>query len=170
MDSWHIYWKMGSSSMLMTSLDKVRQLSWRERGLLFQSVMLLPVIHAGLLLLGFYRLRRVMEKLIPLKPIHTPVSETEILQRGREIARIVSIAAQHGLYKGTCLRRSLLVCWFLRRKGIQSEIRFGVRMFNRKLEAHAWVEYNGVVVNDSASVHENYQALNDVFPPTELGL
>jgi hypothetical protein len=156
--------------MLMMDLNKVWQLPRKGRELLVQSLLLLPLINLALLLLGYYRLRGAMEKLIPFKPIDTPVSEMEILQRAREIARIVSIAAQHGLYKATCLRRSLLVWWFLRREGIQSEIRFGVRMFNRMLEAHAWVEFQGTVVNDSVEVHEHYQALNDVFPPTKLGL
>jgi len=156
--------------MLMTNLNKIGGLSRKDRRLLFQSVLLLPVIHIALLLLGYYRLRGVMEKWIPLKPIGTPVSETQILQRAHEIARIVSIAAQHGLYKGTCLRRSLLVWWFLRRARIQSEICFGVRMFKGELEAHAWVEYNGTIVNDSANVHEHYQALHDVLPSTHSGL
>jgi len=154
----------------MTDLNKVGGLSRKDRRLLLQSVLLLPVIHIALLLLGYHRLRGVMEKLIPLQPIDATISETEILGRAREIARIVSIAAQHGLYKGTCLRRSLLAWWFLRREGIQSEICFGVRMIDRQLEAHAWVERNGTVINDSAKVHENYQALRDVLPSTKLGL
>jgi hypothetical protein len=145
-------------------------LSRSDRRLLFQSVLLLPVIHFGLLLLGYYRLREVMEKLIPLKTIDRSVSETKVLQRARQVARIVSVAAQHGLYKATCLRRSLLAWGFLRRARIQSEICFGVRMSNGKLEAHAWVEYNGTVVNDSATVRENYEALNEAFPSTQLGL
>ena len=156
--------------MLMSNLSKIGGLSRNDRRVLFQSVLLLPVIHIALLLLGYYRLRGAMEKLIPLKPSDAPVSEPEILQRAGEIARMVSIAAQHGLYKASCLRRSLLLWWFLRREGIQSEICFGVRMFNRTLEAHAWVEYRGIVVNDSAKVHENYQALRDVLPPTQSGL
>ena len=156
--------------MLMTNLNKLGGLSRKDRILLFQSVLLLPVIHVALVLLGYYRLRGAMEKLIPLKPSDGHVSETEILGRAREIARIVSIAAGHGLYKPTCLRRSLLVWWFLHRQGIKSSICFGVRMSDRQLEAHAWVEYNGSVVNDSANVNEHYEALNDVLPSTRWGL
>ena len=156
--------------MLTTSLNKVRHLSRYERRLLFQSVLFLPVIHFAFFLLGYYRLRAVMEKLVPLKLIERPASETELLQQAREIARIVSIAAQHGLYKATCLRRSILVWWFLRGQGIQGSICFGVRMNDHKLEAHAWVEYKGLVVNDSLDVRERYRALNDVFPPFKFGL
>ena len=156
--------------MRMSNLDKLRRLSRKEQRLLFQSVLLLPVVHAGLLFLGFHRLQRVMEWLSPLPSIVTPASETGILERAREIARIVAIAAEHGVYNATCLRRSLLVWWLLRRKGIQSNICFGVRMLDRKLEGHAWVEYNGLIVNDSRSVHGTFEPLHDIFPSTKTGL
>lgn len=161
---------MVSSATLIANLNKVRELSRKERGLLFQSVLLLPVIHAALLLLGFVRLQRLMETLTPLKPLPRTLSEAETLPRAREITRIVSIAAGHGLYRATCLRRSMLVWWFLRREGIPSHICFGVRMTDRTLEAHAWVEWDGIVLNDSITVHEQYKALQDVLPATTLGL
>src|SRR5687768_13770460 len=123
---------MVSSSMLLTNLNKLTQLSGNDRSLLFQSVLLLPVIHLALILFGYYRLRWAMEKLIPLKSSDALVSEAEILGRAREVSRIVSIAAEYGLYKATCLRRSVLVWWFLRREGIQSQICFGVRMIGRQ--------------------------------------
>lgn len=154
----------------MTSLNKARQLSQWERRLLFQSVLLLPVIHLALLVLGYSRLQGAMERLLPLKSVDRSPSETENIQQAQEIARIVSIAARHGLYKATCLRRSLLVWWFLRGLGIQSRICFGVRKMDHQLEAHAWVEYQGVIVNDSERVREAYQTLEETFPPTKMGL
>ena len=161
---------MACSSTLKTRLHKLRRLSPNERRLLLRAFLLLPLIHFALLLLGYSRLRRVMEKLIPYKSTDIPLSDAEILKRARKNARIVSIAAQHGLYKATCLRRSLLVWWFLRREGVQGRICFGVRMCARKLEAHAWVEYKGMVVNDSLKVHDRYTALREVLPPTYSGL
>lgn len=156
--------------MLVTNLNKVRGLSPKYRRLLFQSVLLLPCIHVALIFLGYIRLRRVMEKLIPSKTIVGPPSDSEGIQRAQEIARIVSIAAQHGLYKATCLRKSLLTWGFLRREQLAAKLCFGVRMSHQKLEAHAWVEYNGIVLNESENVHERYQALQDTFPETKLGL
>ena len=156
--------------MLMSNLNKFRELSRKERGLLFQSVLLLPVIHLALLVLGFARLRWLMERLTPLKPIHRTLSETETLQRAGAMARMVSIAAGHGVYRATCLRKSLLVWWFLRREGIQSNLCFGVRILGQKLEAHAWVEWDGMVINDAANVREHYQSLHNVLPATRMGL
>ena len=161
---------MVSSSTLTDKLNKLRQLSRAERKLLFQSVLLLPLVHMALLFLGYDRLRQLIEKTMPLKTIATPVTETGTLQHARELARIVSIAAGHGPYKATCLRQSLLLWGILRAEGMQSEICFGVRMNGHQLEAHAWVECKGVVVNELASVYEQFYALKGALPPTHLGL
>ena len=126
--------------MQMTGLGKFRQLAPRDRLLLFRSLLLLPVIHTALLMLDYSRLQSAMERMIPLKKDKALFSRSEFLPEVRGIARIVSIAAQHGPYKATCLRRSLLVWWFLREEGIASQICFGVRLLDRQLEAHAWVE------------------------------
>lgn len=55
------------------------------------------------------------------------------------------------LYKRTCLRRSLVLFYFLRRIGIDVHICFGVRNrkdvidtdSKQKLEGHAWLMYDG---------------------------
>ena len=154
----------------MTKLNKLRALSGPERRLLFKSVLLLPFIHAALILLGYSRLLRWMERLAPLKPIEPPLYETAYIPHARDIARIVSIAARHGVYKATCLRSSLLTWWLLRSERIPSNVCFGVRMSDGKLEAHAWVEYNGVIINDSPTIRARYQQLYDALPATGTGL
>lgn len=158
------------SFMRMSNLDKVRQLSWKDRRLLLQSVLLLPLIHLGLIILGYARLRGWMERSTPRKLITQADLQTASLERARQVAHLVSIAAQHNLYKAGCLRRSLLIWWLLRKEGIQTEIHFGVRMVNGKLEAHAWVEYNAAVVNDAETIRLRYQPLYQVLPRTERGL
>lgn len=141
-----------------------------ERRLFFRAALCLPLIHAGLLLLGYTRTCGLMQMLLPLKPVEVALPGSQVLQQARETARIVSIAAQHGLYKATCLRRSLLVWGLLRRQGVQSKICFGVRMSDCKLEAHAWLEYKGLVLNDSLMVNHRYTPLREAFPPTNSGL
>jgi hypothetical protein len=153
--------------MLATRLNQLSQLSRPERRLLIQATLLLPLVHAGLLLLGYARLRRLLEGLAPLKSIDPSPAEVESVQRAREIARVVSIAAQHGFYRATCLRRSLLTWWLLRSDGLESQICFGVRLSKEGFEAHAWVEVNKIVINDSPEVHDQYLVLRDV-PPTIL--
>src|SRR5688572_5047360 len=131
-----IYWRMVSLSMQVNNLNKVRQLPREDRSRLFQSLLFLPLIHLALLSLGYYRLRGMMERFSRLNVRSIAATESEFVQQARKVARIVDIAAERGAYKATCLRRSLLLWWFLRREGIPSDIRFGVRKGEGKLEAH----------------------------------
>jgi hypothetical protein len=156
--------------MLTSNLNKLMGLSRKERRLLFGSVLLLPVVQAALLVMRYSRLRRMIEKLTPLKPGAMPVPEAGHIQRGREISRIVTIAAKHGPYRATCLRRSVLVWWFLRREGIPGKVCFGARLSDSRLEAHAWVEYNGIIINDSPDIRARYRPLYGALPPNEPGL
>ena len=44
----------------------------------------------------------------------------------------------------------------LRRIGVEGVIRFGAKKAGESLEAHAWVEWNGVPLNDVADVRSRY--------------
>jgi hypothetical protein len=156
--------------MLMISLGKVRQLSHRERWLLFRSLLLLPVVHAALSIFGYSRLRIAMEKIIPLKDGRTLFSRANQLEEAYMMARIISIAAQYGVYKATCLRRSLVLWWLLREDGISSQICLGVRIHDHQLDAHAWVEADGFVVNDAGNIREQFKILDDGILLTSTGL
>ena len=57
----------------------------------------------------------------------------EALAQARSAARMTTIAANRGPYRATCLRRSLLLLWLLRRRGITASIRFGVRRQERRI-------------------------------------
>ena len=54
----------------------------------------------------------------------------------------------------TCLPRSLTLCWLLRRHGVESELRMGVRRDGEGLVAHAWVVCHGTVIGETA--HEQF--------------
>ena len=75
-----------------------------------------------------------------------------------EIARRVSAAAS--ILRARCLARSLVLCHLLRHRGRSTEIRLGVsKLADGKLSAHAWVELDGLPLNDGADVFERYAAL-----------
>jgi hypothetical protein len=73
----------------------------------------------------------------------------EPLRRWAErTARLVAAAGRLGLWRGSCLERSLVLCCLLSRRGLPAELRIGVRVEAGRLAAHAWVEAGGLVVND----------------------
>ncbi|TAL11937.1 MAG: lasso peptide biosynthesis B2 protein, partial [Nitrospirae bacterium] len=46
----------------------------------------------------------------------------------------------------TCLKKALVLCWLLGRRGIASTLQIGVVRHNGVFAAHAWLEHNGQVV------------------------
>jgi hypothetical protein len=82
----------------------------------------------------------------------------------------VDIAARRGFFQATCLRKSILVWVFLRRSSIQSSICFGVQLKDSQLEAHAWVEHYGFVINDGQDVRQRYGTFDNVISSSLTGL
>ncbi|HKE07531.1 MAG TPA: lasso peptide biosynthesis B2 protein, partial [Candidatus Acidoferrum sp.] len=68
-----------------------------------------------------------------------------------------------------CLEESLILWYLLRKQGIASRLRIGVRKVNEKFEAHAWVEQEGVALNQPGQLHRHYVAFEQEIsePPAE---
>jgi len=72
----------------------------------------------------------------------------------RRLDRLVRIAARRHLYPMTCLRRSLVLQWLLRRAGIPAELKLGVRREGDGIAAHAWIEYLGQPVGEPEGIEQ----------------
>ncbi|HXG55490.1 MAG TPA: lasso peptide biosynthesis B2 protein [Vicinamibacterales bacterium] len=68
------------------------------------------------------------------------------------VAWAVARASNRGLHAGNCLSRSLTLIWLLGRHDVVAELRLGARLEEQRFEAHAWVVWEGMVLNDSPSV------------------
>ncbi len=80
----------------------------------------------------------------------------DAIRHGQTIAKLVNIAARHHFYRSNCLVQSLTLQRLLRHRGIRSQLRIGVRRHQGKFEAHAWVEFAGVSMNDTRNVKEHF--------------
>ncbi|WP_212003035.1 lasso peptide biosynthesis B2 protein [Chitinophaga sp. HK235] len=78
---------------------------------------------------------------------------TVILDR---YATIFNQLNQLSSLKGRCLSQSLVMRCLLSRKGISSELRIGVHQLNGTFDAHAWLEKDGMLLNDHPSVITKY--------------
>jgi hypothetical protein len=141
------WWKL-----LTANLRKLQQLSWSERWLLLQAVLALPLVALGVRGFGLRPVQTIMANLHPLEP--TLDEDTgRLLLRAYAMARMVKIAARYGFWRPKCLAQSLVLWWFLRRRKIGADLRIGVQPEGDRLEAHAWVTFQGVVLNDADDVH-----------------
>ena len=135
---------------------KFRALSRPERRTLLAAMAWLPLIWLGLRVLGLRRLQAWLQRdELPIEPCLT-------LGDAVRIASLVNIAALHGPFPSTCLTRSLLLGWMLRRRGVASRLRLGVRLTEGVLDAHAWVEYAGKPINDRLDVIGQYAIFAEV--------
>lgn len=136
-----------------------RALSVREQKALLTSVLLLPFFSLGLRLAGLQRFQAWIDR-SPVA-LRAPLSLAETAALGVAVNR----AANHVLGPATCLTRSLLLRWLLLRYGTASDLRIGVCFEQGKLAAHAWVEKDGIPVNDRPEAVARYAAFEQAVVP-----
>ena len=136
---------------LNAKLAKFAALPWSERRTLLAAVALLPLFWLGLQCFGLRRLQAWLQR---PPATNASISMNEIAR----LAALVNSAAGLAPIPATCLTRSLLLGWMLQRRGVTSQLRIGVRTNQGKLDAHAWVEYAGVPINDQPDVGQQFAA------------
>ena len=133
-----------------------------------EAAVLLLLVRAGLSLLPFDTLRRSLQYYSdPARPADS--TSAALVPR---VAWAVTAAARRLPIRTTCLVESLTGDAMLRRRGLSSTLRFGVRPPSRgALAAHAWVEHDGAVVFGALDELSEYSALSPArsttpTPPT----
>ncbi len=135
------------------------RLSRPERQALLQGLVLLPTTAVALRIVGFRRWQAALSRLAQREETESDFPEVSV-QRAQRITKMVQAASRHGLWHTSCLEESLVVWWLLRRRGIPSDLRIGVRKTASALQAHAWVELRGTALNDHEDVHQRFQAFH----------
>lgn len=137
---------------MSTRLAKFLALPAAEKRVFVCALLLLPLVRAGLRVRGFARMREwAAAPVVPRRAGPAPCA-----------ARVGAlVAAAGGLLPGvsSCLARSLLLVRLLRRRGQPGELRIGVRRSGHGIESHAWVELQGVAVNDAQGGARRYAVL-----------
>jgi hypothetical protein len=142
----------------MGKLAKLGRLSGREWSVMVRAGVLLFATALGLRTVGFNRVRALLGKALP--DTGSGLSGDGEQRLAATTARMVGIAARHGIGHVTCLPRSLTLWRLLRSQGIEAELRIGVRREAARLDAHAWVEHGGLPLNDSSDVGDRYAAFD----------
>ena len=135
---------------------RFQRLSAFERGIVLEAAGGLLATWAGLRLIGFRRWERVLAVFAPPAsatgfPQVKSVEEPALL-----IARMEDAAARNLFLHTNCLEQSLVLWWLLRRRGIEAVLRIGGRKDSQRFEAHAWVEVDSEVLNDTSDQHRHF--------------
>jgi hypothetical protein len=140
-----------------TQYGKFRDLSLSDKRMLIYASALMPVFWVRLKLQGFARVSDAVSG----KPGKDQTKLSYTLEEMRSVGRLVNAAAAHTLGKNNCLIRSLVLQHLLSRRGIESTLRIGVRTQNGVLEAHAWIEKDGMPLNDRDDISESFEVFEE---------
>lgn len=142
---------------------------WRlpapDRLLFVQALLMVSGTALALRWLGFRRWHAALDR-FAARPAPRDLPEAPGRRRqARHLAALVCGASRRALASPSCLHRSLTLWWLLRRQGLPGDLRIGVRTKDRSLEAHAWVEYRGEVLNDRPDVGTTYTPFEQAIEP-----
>ena len=143
---------------MLKSLRRFSALEPTARTLFLRSLVMLPLVGLSLKFRGFEATRSTL-----LKSLSHTKPQTDSDSQYKQIcltARMVNAADRHGPVHPSCLVKSLTLWWLLGRQGITSQLRVGVRKEGGNLEAHAWVEREGIALNEPEEHHHHYAAFD----------
>jgi Transglutaminase-like superfamily len=132
------------------------RLSSGERSIVLEAAAALGTTWLGLRLAGFQRCSKILSRLIPSRTPEVGLDPSALAESARSIARLESAAARNLPWRTNCLEQSLVLWWLLRRRGIAAELRIGARKESNRFEAHAWVEWEGGVLDETNDEHLHF--------------
>jgi len=158
---------MGFYRSLKRKAETWQSLSKSDRALLIEALFLLPVVATSLKTVG---LRRTQSWLAGNPLATTPQSTEQMRANVRRAAQMVAAACRQLPIRSRCLPRTIVLWSLLRRRGIEADVRIGVRCDTQgKFQAHAWLEWNGEVINGGGDVARQYLPFNrPAFDSVEL--
>lgn len=123
-------------------------------------LLLLPAVAVGLRFFGFKRTYDWLGH-ISTRSISKSLSPEKTGMLARHVAaKVIRINRTLSLYQASCLPESLCLWWLLRRQGVAVVFRLGVRTITGPFESHAWVEYEGDVINDMEDVNQIFEPMD----------
>src|SRR5438874_4069997 len=152
---------------MLKSLWRFSALERPAQTLFLRALVMLPLVGLSLKFRGFEATRSTLRK--GLSPTIQQADPDFLKRRVSLTAHMVNAADRHGLVHPSCLVKSLTLWWLLARQGISSHLRIGIRKKEEKFEAHAWVERDGIALNEPDEHHYHYAAFDAAFssPPPE---
>lgn len=147
---------------MSNKFGKFLALSGVERRLFLTAILWSPLFSFGLRIFGIERMLSWIDRV--------PLDRSKALPQAQlpSIVALTNSAARIAPGSSTCLTRSLLLHWLLRRRGVVSNLRIGVQLMEGRLDAHAWVEVAGMPINDVQDVALRYTPFHEPISPTDF--
>ena len=135
---------------------RYRKLSNEDRGLVLRGMVLLPLTMLGLRTMSFRRCKELIEQFSSVAFFSRRVEADRQMEVRKKIVSAMNAVERNSPWRPNCLERSLTLWWLFRLNAMDGELHIGGRKSQGRFEAHAWVEWDGQVLNDTMDVHKHY--------------
>jgi hypothetical protein len=137
------------------AFQRYRALDPEARSLFKRAAVLLPSISLSLRLRGFKKTKEALQARLTSSSVQCslPPDHRAVLQ---QTCRMLTAAVHYSFLHHTCLAQSLTLWYLLENKGLSADLRVGVRKSSQAFEAHAWVEYQGIALNEPQQQHRHF--------------
>ena len=149
-------------------LQRYNALNPDARKMFRRAAWLLPLLGATLRIRGYKKTQGWLQNKLDRQTV-VPLQPAALSTQVEMTCRMVRAAGHYSPLPSSCLDQSLLLWYLLESEGIAAALRIGVRKDAKKFEAHAWVEHNGVALNQAEEMHRHYAPFDNEFsnPPPE---
>lgn len=136
----------------MTGITHSGTVRWLYAPVLF----LLPLTTLSIHLFGFKRMYDFTRRMAIFAAKRLPSTRIP-MSKAEQVAQTITLVNRRlSFYQASCLAESLLLWGILQCYGIGARFCLGVRTITGPLDAHAWVSYQGRILNDIQRVQSIY--------------
>ena len=140
----------------MSKLKQFFDLNTRDRWLFLHAFFSLPIIELGIRVFG---LKKAMGFLAVKKPANASPDE-RLAETALHEASLIRTAARNTPLPARCVARTLYQWRRLLKQGEETTVCIGMDQANDTgFHAHAWLEHDGVVLNDDPSAISSFQTV-----------
>ncbi len=148
-------------------LQRYSALPPAARRMFRRAVFRLSLVRGSLRLRGYKKTQQWLQKKLDDRPSPAPQLQ-DVNSQLEMTCRMVRAAERYSPGQASCLEESLLLWYLLQSQHISVSIRIGVRKQGERFEAHAWVEKDGVALNQHEEQHRHYSPFDgNLQPPPE---
>ena len=142
------------SIVILRKLRTLRSLGWGGTCLIAEATVLTIVVPVGFGLFGVARTQAGLRRWASLRCGNRQSEDLQTLILA--VRRAQRVGQRTSGITVSCLTRSFVLWALLRSRGVDTDLRVGFRKRGEILEGHAWVEHNGVPLNEHPTVIQTY--------------
>ena len=137
-------------------ISNIRRLSLADKWLFFRAYILAVFTRGCIRLFGFKKTMKILSPFSALKK-----TDKYQLVDIKQYHKLSVLSYRAGKYLFNCLAICIAYWVLLRRRGIITELKFGMVLEGDKLKAHSWLEYEGQPFTDGDEINIKYKPFDE---------